>query len=113
MGIKSLIGIAKDKNFKSLKFSEYPYRLKKGIKLCDVLDVSQFENLMSININCENMAVMLFKKELFKKEDAKYKITTLYDYIIKPAVSVDGDITKLIEDLPCTDDGWSVLLCQI
>lgn len=112
-GIKSLIGIAKDKNFKSLKFSEYPYRLKKGIRLCDILDVSQFESLMSITINCENMAVMLFNKELLKKEDAKYRITTLYEDMIKPAVSADGDITKLIEDIPCTDDGWLVLLCQI
>ena len=113
MGIKSLIGIAKDKNFKSLKFSEYPYRLKKGIRLCDILNVSQFESLMSITINCENMAVMLFNKELLKKEDAKYRITTLYEDMIKPAVSADGDITKLIENIPCTDDGWLVLLCQI
>ena len=48
-----------------------------------------------------------------KLKNNKYKITTLYEDMIKPAVSVDGDITKLIEDLPCTDDGWSVLLCQI
>lgn len=111
MGIKSLIGIAKDKNFKSLKFSEYPYRLKKGIRFCDILDVSQFESLTRISINCGCMTVIIFKKEDAKYN--KYKITTLYEDMMKPAVSADGDITKLIEDLPCTDDGWSVLLCQI
>lgn len=111
MGIKSLIGIAKDKNFKSLKFSEYPYRLKKGIRLCDVLDVSQFENLNSISIDCGCMTAIIFKKE--DAEYNKYKLAALYEDMIKPAVSADGDITKIIEDVPCTDDGWSVVLCQI
>lgn len=105
LGMKSFSRIAKDRNFKSLEFSEFPYRLKKGVKLNDILDVSQFENLYSIDIECKNVGVYIYKKEF-----EPYKVKTLMNDIIKPNYNYCETIER---NLPCTEDGWSVILYRI
>lgn len=105
IGMKSFNGIAKDSNFKSFKFSEFPYRLKKGVKLNDILDVSQFENLHAINIECKNFGVYIYKQVL-----EPYKVETLMHDMIKPNYN---DCETIASNLPCTEDGWSVILYRI
>lgn len=105
LGMKSFNGIAKDRNFKSFKFSEFPYRLKKGVKLNDALDISQFENLHAIDIEYKNFGVYIYKQEL-----ELCKVKTLMCDMIKPNYD---DCETIARNLPCTADGWSVILYRI
>lgn len=108
LGMKSLAGIVKDRNFQKMYFREYPYRLKKGAKMTDFIDVSKFDVLNEIKIECDGMGVMIFKKE-----SAEYMVSTLFNWMIRPTVGEMSTMTNIINSLPCTDDGWSVLLCEI
>ena len=71
----------------------------------DILDVSQFENLYSIDIECKNVGVYIYKKEF-----EPYKVKALMNDIIKPNYD---DCETIARNLPCTEDGWSVILYRL
>lgn len=113
VAIKDMKGLRKlvtSKDFYNREFSEWPYRLKPGVKLSDFIDISQFDNLQSIRIADKKMGV------LFEKVNApgiKQPASFVYftDMLKQTWEEKSGHKRNEIDRLiPVTADGWRVII---
>ena len=106
--MKSIRKLITSKEFYNREFTEWPYRLKKGVKLSDFIDVSQFKELRTLTISDSKMGI------IFENVNAQVDMHSAYfvDMLKQTWNSKKkGHSTKDIVNLsPVTDDGWRVIL---
>ena len=111
--IKDMKGLRKlvtTKDFYNREFSEWPYRLKPGVKLSDFIDVSQFDGLYSITITDKKMGIFFEKiDDPHTKQHASYVYFT--DMLKQTWEEKSGHKRNEIDNLiPVTADGWRVIV---
>jgi hypothetical protein len=107
--IKDLRKIVASRKFWLYEFDQFPYRLKKGAKLSDFIDVSGFKDLHNIQIYDNKMNVLLINtKNASIKEFIGHVASSLRQ-------QVSLTVRTAIEDIPfpVTTDGWAVVINQL
>ena len=104
--MKSLKKLITSKDFYNREFSEWPYRLKKGVKLSDFIDISQFKELRTLMITDSKMGIIFANTQI--DMHTPYFVDMLKQtWNSKKKGHSIKDIVNLI---PVTDDGWRVIL---
>jgi hypothetical protein len=105
--------LVKSKQFRTREYDQFPYRLKKGVKITDFLDVSQFKNLKKIVVvnSMKDMIQITFEKvDSCSEKDSivsKYPVSIL---IKERKEYIFGRPDLMLKDVPVTADGWRVLI---
>ena len=105
--MKDFRKIVASKNFWNTRFDEFPYRLKKGTKLSDFIDISGFKSLHNIQIHDNKMNILFINTKLGSvREFVGHVSASLKQYV---------GITNSIYDIPypVTSDGWLVIINQL
>lgn len=108
--IRKLI-VAKD--FYSRIYNEWPYKLKQGAKLSDLIDISGFEKLQKVLIYDKKMCVIFENTKLSNclKTAIGYFESMLKDSHEKmPGTDTR---TSILEHIPITLDGWNVFIVRM
>lgn len=92
------------RNFWSYEFDQFPYKLKKGAKLSDFIDISGFNNIHNIQIHDNKMNVLFINTKVGSVREFVGHVTSSLKQIVK--------ITNSIYDIPypVTSDGWMVII---
>lgn len=107
--IKDLRKIVASRKFWLYEFDQFPYRLKKGAKLSDFIDVSGFKDLHNIQIYDSKMNVLLINtKNASIKEFIGHVTAALRQKVSLAEQTSIGDIP-----FPVTADGWMVVINQL
>jgi hypothetical protein len=108
--IRKLI-IAKD--FYSRIYNEWPYKIKHGAKLSDLIDISGFEKLQKVTIYDKKMSIIFENTKLSNchKTSIGYFESMLKDSHKEPNNS-DARIS-ILEHIPMTADGWKVFIIRL
>ena len=108
--IRKLI-IAKD--FYSRIYSEWPYKIKHGAKLSDLIDISGFEKLQKVTIYDKKMSIIFENTKLpnCHKTSIGYFESMLKDSHKVPNTS--DARTSILEHIPMTADGWKVFIIRL
>ena len=105
--IKDFRKLIASRHFWYYKFDQFPYRLKKGAKLSDFIDISGFKNLHNIQIHDNKMNVLFINT----------KISNIRGYIghVSASLKQEVEVTGSIYDIPypVTADGWMVIINQL
>lgn len=114
--IKSMDDIFKlcrSKQFKVREYDQFPYKLKKGVKLSDIIDISKFKNLKQVvftnhvskmfQITFEKVDMCSDKMSIVTKWPTSILIQQRKEYIF-------GRPDLMHKDMPVTADGWRVLI---
>lgn len=105
--MKDFRKIVASKNFWNTRFDEFPYKLKKGAKLSDFIDISGFKSLHNIQIHDNKMNVLFINT----------KIGSIKEFIghVSSSLKQNVGITNSIFDIPypVTSDGWIVIINQL
>lgn len=105
--MKDFRKIVASKNFWNTRFNEFPYRLKKGAKLSDFIDISGFKSLHNIQIHDNKMNVLFINT----------KIGSVREFVghVSASLKQNVGITDSIHDIPypVTSDGWMVIINQL
>jgi hypothetical protein len=105
--MKDFRKIVASKNFWNTRFNEFPYRLKKGAKLSDFIDISGFKSLHNIQIHDNKMNVLFINT----------KIGSVREFVghVSASLKQNVGITNSIYDIPypVTSDGWIVIINQL
>lgn len=105
--IKDLRKIIASRNFWNYKFDQFPYKLQKGAKLSDFIDISGFKSLHNIQIHDNKMNILLINsKNASIKEFVGHVSASL-----KQSVGVTNSIFDI--PYPVTVDGWIVIINQL
>jgi hypothetical protein len=107
--IKDLRKIVASRKFWLYEFDQFPYRLKKGVKLSDFIDISGFKDLHNIQIYDNKMNVLFINmKNASIKEFIGHVASSLRQ-------QVSLTVRTAIEDIPfpVTTDGWAVVINQL
>lgn len=114
VAIKDMKGLRKlitSKDFYNREFAEWPYRLKKGVKLTDFIDVSQFTDLRSIMIADAKMGIVF--ENTNAAPNSRPAVTAYFVDMLKQTWNskIDGHTRSTIErNIPTTADGWRVII---
>ena len=108
--IRKLI-IAKD--FYSRIYNEWPYKIKHGAKLSDLIDISGFEKLQKVTIYDKKMSIIFENTKLSNchKTSIGYFESMLKDSHKEPNNS--DARTSILEHIPMTADGWKVFIIRL
>jgi hypothetical protein len=102
--MKDFRKLVASRNFWNYEFDQFPYRLKKGAKLSDFIDISGFKNLHNIQIHDNKMNVLFINT----------KLSNIRSYVghVSASLKQNVRITNLIYDIPypITADGWMVII---
>lgn len=105
--MKDFRKIIASRNFWNTRFDQFPYRLKKGAKLSDFIDISGFKSLHNIQIHDNKMNVLFINT----------KIGSIKEFVGHVSASLKQNvvITNSIYDIPypVTADGWIVIINQL
>ena len=105
--MKEFRRIVASRNFWNTCFNSFPYRLKKGAKLSDFIDVSGFESLHNIQIHDNKMNVLFINT----------KIGSVREFVghVSASLKQNVGVTNSIYDIPypVTSDGWMVIINQL
>ena len=114
MSIKNIKDIRKlvtSKDFYNRTFDQWPYRLKKGAKMSDILDISDFKSLCTITIADKKMGI------IFENTNAIGGLNTnVMSYFVDmlkqtwDAKTPGHSKYDIIDKVPVTDDGWRVII---
>jgi hypothetical protein len=108
--IKKLI-VCKD--FYSRVYNEWPYKIKHGAKLSDLMDISGFEKLEKITIYDKKMGVIF---ENTKLSNCHKTAIGYFDSMLKDShEKMPGTDTRtsILEHTPITLDGWNVFIVRM
>ena len=105
--------LCKSKQFRVREYDQFPYKLKKGAKLSDILDISKFKNLKQVvftnhiskmfQITFEKVDMCSDKMSIVTKWPTSILIQQRKEYIF-------GRPDLMHKDMPVTADGWRVLI---
>ena len=105
--------LCKSRQFKVREYDQFPYRLKNGAKLSDILDISKFKNLKQVvftnhlnkmfQITFEKVDLCSDKTSIVTKWPMSILIQQRKEYIF-------GRPDLMLKDVPVTADGWRVLI---
>ena len=105
--IKDLRKIVSSRKFWLYEFDQFPYKLKKGAKLSDFIDISGFKSLHNIQIHDNKMNVLFINT----------KIGSVREFVghVSASLKQNIGITNSIYDIPypVTSDGWMVIINQL
>lgn len=105
--------LVKSKQFRTRDYDQFPYRLKNGAKLSDILDISQFKNLKKVVLTdgIKDLIQITFEKvDSCPEKDSivsKYPMSIL---IRERKERILGNPNLMLEEIPVTADGWRVLI---
>ena len=105
--------LVKSKQFRIRDYDQFPYRIKRGAKLLDFLDVSQFKNLKKIVVanGIQDIILITFEKvDMCPQKDSivsKYPMSIL---IKERNGHIIGNPDLMLQEIPVTADGWRVLI---
>ena len=85
-------------------YSSFPYKLKDGAKLSDLIDISGFENFEILSMHDRKVGV-IFAKNTSNKLHA----STYYEDSLKSTVDKD----EFIDSLPTTADGYKMIIYNL
>lgn len=105
--------LCKSKQFRVREYDQFPYKLKKGVKLSDIIDISKFKNLKQVvftnhvskmfQITFEKVDMCSDKMSIVTKWPTSILIQQRKEYIF-------GRPDLMLKDVPVTADGWRVLI---
>ena len=101
------------KDFHSREYNEWPYKVKHGAKLSDLIDISGFEKLHKITIYDKKMGIIFENTKLSNchKTTIGYFESMLKDSHEKmPGTDTR---TSILEHIPITLDGWNVFIVRM
>ena len=105
--MKDFRKIIASRNFWNTCFNSFPYRLKKGAKLSDFIDISGFKSLHNVQIHDNKMNVLFINT----------KIGSIREFVghVSSSLKQNIGITNSIYDIPypVTSDGWIVIINQL
>lgn len=105
--------LVKSKQFRTRDYDQFPYRIKKGVKLADFLDISQFKNLKRVVVTngIQDLIQITFEKvDSCPEKDSivsKYPMSIL---IRERKEYIFGNPDLMLQEIPVTADGWRVLI---
>lgn len=96
-------------------FNEYPIRIKKGLKVTDILDVSKFKDLYMISFG--GTKIGMFFENTKNQHHTKLALYKSYLYDTPLAAVKDkaaaAKEASMIAQIPVTEDGWMLVLHRI
>ena len=105
--MKDFRKIIASRNFWNTCFNSFPYRLKKGAKLSDFIDISEFKSLHNVQIHDNKMNVLFINT----------KIGSVREFVghVSASLKQNVGVTNSIYDIPypVTSDGWIVIINQL
>lgn len=105
--MKDFRKIIASKKFWNTCFNSFPYRLKKGAKLSDFIDISGFKSLHNVQIHDNKMNVLFINT----------KIGSIREFVghVSSSLKQNVGVTNSIYDIPypVTSDGWMVIINQL
>ena len=105
--MKDFRKIIASRNFWSTQFDQFPYRLKKGVKLSDFIDISGFKSLHNIQIHDNKMNVLFINTKIGSVREFVGHVSSA----LKQKVGITGSIYDI--PFPVTSDGWMVSINQL
>lgn len=108
--IRKLI-VAKD--FYSRIYNEWPYKLKHGAKLSDLIDISGFEKLHKITIYDKKIGIIF---ENTKLSNCQKTAIGYFESMLKDSHEKMADAAtrmSILDNIPMTADGWKVFIVRM
>lgn len=105
--MKDFRKIIASRNFWNTRFDQFPYRLKKGAKLSDFIDISGFKSLHNIQIHDNKMNVLFINTKIGSIKEFVGHVSAS----LKQTVEITGSIYDI--PYPVTSDGWIVIINQL
>lgn len=105
--------LVKSKQFRTREYDQFPYRLKRGAKITDFLDVSQFKNLKKIVVGYGMRDLIQITFEKVDSCSEKDSIVSKYPTSIlmkERKEYIFGRPDLMLQEMPVTADGWRVLI---
>lgn len=101
------------KDFYTREYNEWPYKVKYGAKLSDLIDISGFEKLQKITIYDKKMGIIFENTKISNchKTAIGYFESMLKDSHVDTN-SLDVRIS-ILEHIPITLDGWNVFIVRV
>ena len=101
------------KDFYSRIYNEWPYKIKHGAKLSDLIDISGFEKLHKITIYDKKMGIIF---ENTKLSNCHKTAIGYFESMLKDShEKMPGTDTRtsILEHIPITLDGWNVFIVRM
>ena len=101
------------KDFYSRIYNEWPYKIKHGAKLSDLIDVSGFEKLQKVTIYDKKMGIIF---ENTKLSNCHQTTIGYFESMLKDShEKMPGTDTRtsILEHVPITLDGWNVFIVRM
>ena len=105
--------LVKSKQFRTRDYDQFPYRLKDGAKLSDILDISQFKNLKRVVVTNGIQDLIQITFEKVDSCPGKDSIVSKYPMSIlirERKERILGNPNLMLQEMPVTADGWRVLI---
>ena len=101
------------KDFYLREYNEWPYKLKHGAKLSDLIDISGFEKLQKVVIYDKKMSVVF---ENTKLSNCHQTVIGYFESLLKnKREKISGTDTRIsiLKQVPMTIDGWNVFIVRV
>lgn len=110
--IAALKKLVTAKDFYNRIYTEWPVKIKSGVKMSDILDISQFTKLGKIIINDGKMGITFEKTE---RVDKPTHILYVNEILKTRYNSTSNTETKqkIFDSAPTTADGWKVYVIRL
>ena len=102
-----------DKDFYSRIYNEWPYKIKHGAKLSDLIDISGFEKLHKITIYDKKMGIIF---ENTKLSNCQKTAIGYFESMLKDSHEKMADAAtrmSILDNIPMTLDGWNVIIVRM
>lgn len=101
------------KDFYTREYNEWPYKVKFGAKLSDLIDISGFEKLQKVTLHDKKMSIIF---ENTKLSNCHQTAIGYFESMLKDSHvdtnSLDVRIS-ILEHIPITLDGWNVFIVRV
>ena len=108
--LTSLEKLCKSNKFHSREYDQVPYRLKKGARLSDVIDISKFKSLKKV-VFCRMPAMEISFEHVDRCKSHDSAATRYPRCVLTSNVSKSStDPSMIFDEAPITEDGWRVII---
>lgn len=102
------------KDFYSRIYTEWPVKLKPGVRMSDFIDVTGFEQLDWLTIHDGKMAIICENTKNSNRVHRAYFSEMLKNcYFSKATEHIAYDHHNLIDAIPVTADGWRIVVVRL
>lgn len=112
--IAALKKLVTAKDFYSRIYTEWPVKLKPGVKMVDFIDVTGFEKLDWLTIHDGKMGIVCENTKNSNRIHRAYFTEMLKNcYFSKATEHIAYDHDNIINNIPMTSDGWRIAVVRL